>query len=833
MTSFVKQLLTILAMFLALSACSGKKAPTATAVTASATLGRTGGTFGVTGRDGTRFDLTIPAGALASVTTLSLTAEAPAAGQRFHLVLGPPGLAFTLGTPATLVIQLASPDLPDTGGLSVDGASVPFTRGVGGALSLPLRSTSAPASQPAAQPAAKAPGQQRRAGPVALAALTSATCGTPTLSSNGVTGADTVDLALYAACLLVAVDQLDATCRVEEAVRASLDVSSLLQRIGGNGAGDAQTFLDAATATACRARGAAFSLAAGVTITALGEVFTFVRPMAYWEAVTQGLGASCGGQASFSDAAGALTTKVLELYKANRPLVQDPTGSTYHGTVVEAQDARQVRNEVAALQPPAPVTSVVVAQVRDRAERALVDELLDGPWTACRSSGDYQPLMAVMDSLASPDAAKDVAQYCAVSVTAEAFSPARPAITSLGTAGPLGDVSRSARVLSGSVKAALAGSLRLTGTARALACPAGLESPEALVVALNGHEVQRLTDPSYLGNPLELNLNQILVTAGLDPAHPPASLVLTLRRDGTACGGYWGAHPSPLLTIDLAPSDKIAFACSAPASPSGWDLCTVNPDGTGQAIVGADCVAPAWSHDRRRIAFDSRNQLAVVNADGTGRVDLSVGTGRQAHTPSWSPDDGQLAFTQDGSTNPKAVCVMGANGTGLRCLPYSVLTYNGNGYTLSALNPAPAWSPDGTRIAYTGVTFQGAGPTANFASNTDVFLMGVDGSGAVNLTQSTGKVNASSAAWSPDGTRIAYSRADNSIPSDDIYVTTPAGGSGTRLTTSGTAVHPTWSPDGSRIAYTDYAGNNSRVMIMNADGTGTPLVVAAGYDPAW
>lgn len=413
MTRVGKLLLIAPALLLALSACGGKKTAAPAPATASATLGLAGGALGVTGADGTRFDLVVPAGALAASTTLSLTAEPPDAGQRFHVVLGPPGVAFKLGAPATLAIQPIGPALPASGGVTVDGAAVPFTRGAGGALSVPLRSTSALAAQ-------------ARVAASATRLLTPATCGTPTISSNGVTATDTVDLALYASCMLAAVDRLDVTGRYEDAVHASLSVAALLQRIGGNGAGDAQAFIDAATTTACRARGAAFSLAAVAGITDLGEVFTFMRPMAYWETVTQGLGASCGGQANFSDAAAALTTKALTLYDGNRPQVQDPAGARYHGTMAEAQDAQQVRAEVTGLQPPAPVTSVVDAQVKDRAERTLVDTLLDGPWTACHSNGDYQPLMAVMDALASPDAAKDVAQYCAISVTAEAFGPATP-----------------------------------------------------------------------------------------------------------------------------------------------------------------------------------------------------------------------------------------------------------------------------------------------------------------------------------------------------------------------------------------------------------------------
>jgi len=599
MTQSVRQLVGFAAV-LALAGCGGTKTAAPAPVTASAMLGPAGGSLGVTGADGARFDLVLPAGALAVSTALTLTAAPPEAGQRFHVILGPPGVSFDLLAPATLTIHLPDPALPATGGLEVDGAGVPFTRVAGGALSVPLRATS-----PLAASAQATPGPAARAAPRSLSL---ASCGTPTISSNGVTGANTVDLALYAACMQAAVDQLDATGRYQDAIRASLAVASLLQRIGGNGAGDARTFLDAATATACRARGAAFSLAAGVTITDLGEVFTFMRPMAYWEAVTQQLGASCGGQASFSDAAGALTDKGLALYDANRPQVQDPAGARYHATVAEAQDARTVRGEVASLQAPAPVTAVLDTQVKERAERSLLDELLDGPWKSCRA-GDDQPLLDVMNALGAPDAGRDVAQYCSVSITAEVYG-APPTSTSLGTAGPLGDTAHGTRTIRGYLDAALDGSLRLTGSARALTCPAGTDSPEALVLALNGHEVRRLTGPDYLGNPLDVDLPTLLASAGLDPANPPDTLVLTITRDGAACSGYWGTNPAPLVSVDLRSAPLQVAVTYAKSSSSN----ILAGDGCG-ALGGVEVLSTDFSMPFRFSATECGNHSTTLAVD--------------------------------------------------------------------------------------------------------------------------------------------------------------------------------------------------------------------------
>jgi Tol biopolymer transport system component len=106
----------------------------------------------------------------------------------------------------------------------------------------------------------------------------------------------------------------------------------------------------------------------------------------------------------------------------------------------------------------------------------------------------------------------------------------------------------------------------------------------------------------------------------------------------------------------------------------------------------------------------------------------------------------------------------------------------------------PAWSPDGTKIAF----------SRSEGHRYQIWLMNPDGTDPVQLTH--GDSSASDAAWSPDGSRIAFTRC--SAGACDIYVMRPDGSGETRLTNEDRpgAWDPTWSPDGRRLAFAEIGG---------------------------
>ncbi|MYI46551.1 MAG: hypothetical protein F4123_09300 [Gemmatimonadetes bacterium] len=72
----------------------------------------------------------------------------------------------------------------------------------------------------------------------------------------------------------------------------------------------------------------------------------------------------------------------------------------------------------------------------------------------------------------------------------------------------------------------------------------------------------------------------------------------------------------------------------------------------------------------------------------------------------------------------------------------------------------PAWSPDGTRIAFSSNTDDGNG---------EIHVMNADGSGVEQVTNHSGSDQ--HPAWFPDGTRIAFdSNGDRPYEHREIYV---------------------------------------------------------------
>jgi Tol biopolymer transport system component len=273
-------------------------------------------------------------------------------------------------------------------------------------------------------------------------------------------------------------------------------------------------------------------------------------------------------------------------------------------------------------------------------------------------------------------------------------------------------------------------------------------------------------------------------------------------------------------------------------------IAVVNLDGTGRVdlVAGED---PAWSVDGTRIAIVREGRIVVVDEDGRNQRDLGPG-----EDPAWSPDGSWIAFRSGDDTDPHIAItsagggmrfdladgmhpVWSPNGTQIAFMDgYAVKTYGPGGRirTLSVeqdlleTRSDPVWSASGDIVAY-------------IEGSSTVLAASTDGDRLDKILAPVSLSLLHGLAWSTDGTQLAVACL---VVSYHLCTVPPAGGP--RLdrheefgSFSITIVGPylAWAPVGRKIAWVgaleptdrmdlfvfELGTGERRMLLRNADGT--------------
>jgi Tol biopolymer transport system component len=263
----------------------------------------------------------------------------------------------------------------------------------------------------------------------------------------------------------------------------------------------------------------------------------------------------------------------------------------------------------------------------------------------------------------------------------------------------------------------------------------------------------------------------------------------------------------------------------------------IDADGTDQTILTeegeANEVAPAWSPDGRKIAFETfaayvysgPYHVYVTNADGSGRTHLAETRGDAAGeyttpTPAWSPDGKKITFAAD-----NGIHVINADGSG-----ETRLTKADDEKHLTTVDQYPTWSPDGKKIAFRRQTIDTTDSDAMSSADAEgvpersgIYVINADGTGLKKLLQGSHTIGGAPT-WSPDGEKIAFV-AGQSL---GIFVANVEGTYKTRPTRiyDGVEQSAVWQPTGEKIAFAAGIGfaAGTAIYTINADGSSvTPL----------
>ncbi len=193
--------------------------------------------------------------------------------------------------------------------------------------------------------------------------------------------------------------------------------------------------------------------------------------------------------------------------------------------------------------------------------------------------------------------------------------------------------------------------------------------------------------------------------------------------------------------------------------------------------------------------LETRSVRTVLPADATAETLYD--------DPELSPTGDRIAFSTDrgAAQFDEGIAVVDRDGTGFR----RVTTPPPAAGTTYAIDVAPAWSPDGSRLLFTRITTDAA-DSADIRASTALWTVPAAGGTPTPLP---GATDGYLGDWSPDGSQIVFTALTAGADTGPITIVR-ADGTQRRTVAGADGLMPAWSPDGATIAF-------ARITSMDVD----------------